>query len=378
MGTGQSGNSVDGDDEGLQDDVFPWFHIIQWCAEDAPANCVFRWDLATIQESVGALVMDAETFIATCTEQMPPNSGFTMDDDTCFAEWAGALLEWSPRLRRTRFLLVPKKMKEDIFWSRFFGTLRVVVREKIFAPAEPESEDEEKGSEDKKLSQVAVSTSASSSPRRPLATTGAPTTKSTTTSGSITAAVIATQDSTMSQAILEAYDMNPKFLQLAVRLSKEIAARDAEDSEKLEKGVQLAVDKGVLSADVDLELEDVIKVRVSTKSADEVADEIIGHLGGAASEGCIVLLHGLSGTGKGTTVAKLQDKLPNAVTWSNGNIFRSLTLLVQLYCTQNSVGIEEALRPSTLAKFCGMLEFDRFNDKFDVIGLGCQIFCRRH
>ena len=31
---------------------------------------------------------------------------------------------------------------------------------------------------------------------------------------------------------------------------------------------------------------------------------------------------GLSGTGKGTTVAKLSEKLPNVTCWSNGNVFR--------------------------------------------------------
>ncbi|CAK0800720.1 unnamed protein product, partial [Prorocentrum cordatum] len=43
---------------GLQDDVFPWFHLVQWSAEDAKANCVFSWDLARIQESVAALTQD--------------------------------------------------------------------------------------------------------------------------------------------------------------------------------------------------------------------------------------------------------------------------------------------------------------------------------
>ena len=48
---------------------------------------------------------------------------------------------------------------------------------------------------------------------------------------------------------------------------------------------------------------------------------------------------GLSGTGKGTTVAKLQSLLPNASCWSNGNIFRALTLLAVTYCeTHGAVG----------------------------------------
>ena len=63
------------------------------------------------------------------------------------------------------------------------------------------------------------------------------------------------------------------------------------------------------------------------KSADAVADAIIASLGDAPKRGCILVLQGLSGTGKGTTVAKLQATLPKCVSWSNGNVFRSLTLL---------------------------------------------------
>jgi hypothetical protein len=31
------------------------------------------------------------------------DSGFSMEDDTNFAEWAGALLEWNSELRMVRF-----------------------------------------------------------------------------------------------------------------------------------------------------------------------------------------------------------------------------------------------------------------------------------
>ena len=38
---------------------------------------------------------------------------------------------------------------------------------------------------------------------------------------------------------------------------------------------------------------------------------------------------GLSGTGKGTTVAKLSEKLPNVTCWSNGNVFRCACVRVR-------------------------------------------------
>ena len=46
----------------------------------------------------------------------------------------------------------------------------------------------------------------------------------------------------------------------------------------------------------------------------------------------LLVLVGASGTGKGTTVARLAQQLPNAVTWSNGNVFRALTLLASEWC----------------------------------------------
>merc|ERR1719197_1527862 len=106
--------------------------------------------------------------------------------------------------------------------------------------------------------------------------------------------------------------------------------RDDEDGVKLQAGINIAISKGVLSSDV--KVEPITKVSVTGKSPDEVAGEIIKVLGDAPQKGCVMTLQGLSGTGKGTTVAKLQEKLPNAQTWSNGNIFRSLTLLAVTHC----------------------------------------------
>ena len=58
--------------------------------------------------------------------------------------------------------------------------------------------------------------------------------------------------------------------------------------------------------------------------------------------GCVLVLQGLSGTGKGTTVAKLQAALPSCVSWSNGNVFRSLTLLAVTHCEQAGVAFGHA------------------------------------
>lgn len=180
----------------------------------------------------------------------------------------------------------------------------------------------------------------------------------------ITAEVLALQSSVTSAAIIEEFKANAAFVKLAERLRDEIMQRDHEDGDKLQKGIQIAIDKGVLAADI--QVEPILKVTVSGKSADEVADEIIAALGDAPKTGCVMTLQGLSGTGKGTTVDKLKEKLPNASTWSNGNIFRCITLLAVTRATEKGCSLQEVLTAEELATFCSMLEFNQFNGKFDV------------
>jgi cytidylate kinase len=74
----------------------------------------------------------------------------------------------------------------------------------------------------------------------------------------------------------------------------------------------------------------------------------------------VIVLHGFSGTGKGTTVAELQQKLPNTLTWSNGNLFRSMTLLAGAKCKELGVPLtEDALTPELLSEVSGMLKFSK-------------------
>jgi len=196
------------------------------------------------------------------------------------------------------------------------------------------------------------------------------------TAGQIDAVLLSKQDSETSQAILTAYAADPLFIKISERLTQEIMKRDKEDGDKLGNGIQKAVDKGVLPAKVDVE--PTTKVLVTGKSADAVADEIIAKLGDAPSKGCVLVLQGLSGTGKGTTVAKLKEKLPKAQTWSNGNIFRSITLLAVTWAEKEGKTLEDALAPDKLKEFCAMLEFNKFGDSttFDVKieGLGMKHF----
>lgn len=133
---------------------------------------------------------------------------------------------------------------------------------------------------------------------------------------------------------------------------------------KLAKGIQSAIDKNVLPANLVPEPYKIIDVLGRTPT--QVAQRIISDISDAAKTGCVIVLCGLSGTGKGTTVAQLKSMLPNAQTWSNGNIFRSITLLSARWCakqtkeTGNDVPIEAALTPENLATFMKCLSFGKY------------------
>jgi len=180
------------------------------------------------------------------------------------------------------------------------------------------------------------------------------------------------QDSVMSAAIIRMYESDRRFTEVSRRATAAILKRDEEDGEKLQQGIDLAIRKGVIPKYITVE--PVCKITVTGKTAEQVADGIIAGLGSAANSGCVMTLQGLSGTGKGTTVAMLKKKLPNATTWSNGNIFRSLTLLAATYAEQNNVSLAEATTPKLLDSYAKMLTFGKFNGKFDVkiSGLGLE------
>eukprot|EP00968_Pinguiococcus_pyrenoidosus_P015911 scaffold1495_cov248-Pinguiococcus_pyrenoidosus.AAC.1 len=160
---------------------------------------------------------------------------------------------------------------------------------------------------------------------------------------------------------------------MARRDGESIRTRDAEDAQKLAVGIQKAVDRGVLPAMPTPPAYQVVDVL--GKSADQVAAEICAQLPQDGS-GFVVTLVGLSGTGKGTTVSKLKASLPGASTWSNGNIFRSLTLLAVTHCEQQGVALTpEVLTAENLQTWMGMLSFGEFNGRYDIRirGLGLDL-----
>eukprot|EP00580_Thalassiosira_gravida_P004872 CAMPEP_0201651114 /NCGR_PEP_ID=MMETSP0493-20130528/42464_1 /ASSEMBLY_ACC=CAM_ASM_000838 /TAXON_ID=420259 /ORGANISM="Thalassiosira gravida, Strain GMp14c1" /LENGTH=339 /DNA_ID=CAMNT_0048127387 /DNA_START=351 /DNA_END=1370 /DNA_ORIENTATION=- len=205
---------------------------------------------------------------------------------------------------------------------------------------------------------------------------------------SITYEILSEQNATTTNAIIEHYSTSSEFLSLAKSEGDGILQRDDEDASKLQKGIDIAKEKGVL--DPQFVPEEYIEVDVLGKSPEDVADEILGTVrkggdgDGGSGGGGVVVLCGLSGTGKGTTVAKLKEKLEKedkkrVVCWSNGNIFRSVTLLAVTWCEQqedcDGFDPSKALTKENLASFMGMLEFGKFNGKFDtkITGLGLNL-----
>lgn len=190
-----------------------------------------------------------------------------------------------------------------------------------------------------------------------------------------TVELLARQDDVTTKSVISFLEKNPAFQKLAKTEANDIVVRDQEDAEKLAQGVSLAIEKGALK---NINPKPYKKIRVQGKSADEVADEIIKDLGAAKDRGCIVILVGLSGTGKGTTISKLKGKLPNACSWSNGNCFRALTLLAVQYCAKQGFKEfdEKVLTASNLRNWTGMLEFGMFRGRYDIkiSGLGVDDF----
>lgn len=139
----------------------------------------------------------------------------------------------------------------------------------------------------------------------------------------LTLALLRKQDDCCSSAVLAALQDLPAFQKLAASEGECIIRRDKEDEDKLAEGIQVAIRKGILSGKPDVS--PVHKINVVGLSAQEVTDAIVKQL--PSKEGNVIVLQGLSGTGKGTTVAKLRDALPRCVTWSNGNVFRCYTYL---------------------------------------------------
>eukprot|EP00548_Thalassiothrix_antarctica_P000466 CAMPEP_0194133374 /NCGR_PEP_ID=MMETSP0152-20130528/3577_1 /TAXON_ID=1049557 /ORGANISM="Thalassiothrix antarctica, Strain L6-D1" /LENGTH=315 /DNA_ID=CAMNT_0038828683 /DNA_START=115 /DNA_END=1062 /DNA_ORIENTATION=- len=194
----------------------------------------------------------------------------------------------------------------------------------------------------------------------------------------LTSDVLKKQNAETTNAIIDAFQDNERFLLLSKSEGDLTRSRDEEDDNKLQKGIDYAKNKGVL--DPNYVPQPYKEIDVLGKTPNQVADEILNDIfkkDNDQESSSVIVLCGLSGTGKGTTVSQLRKRMEEdhgkkVVTWSNGNIFRSVTLLAKTWSEQNSAGLDDALSKENLESFMNMLEFGTFKDKFDtrINGLG--------
>lgn len=171
-----------------------------------------------------------------------------------------------------------------------------------------------------------------------------------------------------------------------------IRRRDKEDEKKLQLGIDYAKKEGIL--DQNFVPEPYVIIDALGKSSDYVSDIIINYTAariqaneetGTTSNndfGHVIVITGLSGTGKGSVVDIIREKLSKTQqvdTWSNGNIFRSLTLLAVTWCEKRlpdgAFDAQKALTKENIQSFMAMLTFGKFNGKFDtrIQGLGLDL-----
>ncbi len=177
-------------------------------------------------------------------------------------------------------------------------------------------------------------------------------------------------DDATSNFIIEYLKNDDGFIELAKKETARILKRDQDDLEKLEKGIQYSIKRGILRSDISIP--SAKKVFVENKNSDEVADEILSQVAGNADVGgVLVAIDGLSGTGKGTTVKKLLKKMPNSLPWSNGDVFRSLTYFVVNYLNSHKINFsEKELAPDLMKEAVGKIAFEENKNGFDLFVIG--------
>jgi len=188
--------------------------------------------------------------------------------------------------------------------------------------------------------------------------------------------ILKKQDSTSTNAIISHLVNNSSFQKLSEYEGLLISNRDKEDDIKLQAGIDHAISEGVLENITPDPYKDVY---VDGKTPLEVSQEMLAGLGEDwTNSSFAIVLCGFSGTGKGTTVSCLKNILQseysrNVCCWSNGNIFRSISLLALTYCQNNDIKeVSDALTTDNIASWMSMLQFCKSDEEWDTMisGMG--------
>ena len=116
----------------------------------------------------------------------------------------------------------------------------------------------------------------------------------------ISYSLLSKQNAETSNALIEEFASSSDFAELAKKEGDAILARDQEDADKLQVGIDYAKEKGVI--DPNYVPEPYVQIDVLGKTPDEVSDVIVSHVdkqkSGGNDAGSVIVLCGLSGTGK--------------------------------------------------------------------------------
>jgi hypothetical protein len=111
----------------------------------------------------------------------------------------------------------------------------------------------------------------------------------------LTLKLLQQQDAKTTAAIIKILSQNKTFVSFSESEAQDIIDRDNEDGVKLQAGIEYAINKGVLPQIEPPEYKDI---DVIGKTPDDVCKIIVKDMGNAAQKGGVVVLCGLSGTGK--------------------------------------------------------------------------------
>jgi len=195
----------------------------------------------------------------------------------------------------------------------------------------------------------------------------------------VTYEILKKGDASSTNAIISHLSQNTSFERVSEHEGRLIANRDKEDDEKLQAGIDYAISEGVLDKITPEPYKDIY---VDGKTPIDVCNEMLASLDDDwKSKSLAIVLCGFSGTGKGTTVSCLKKMFTNEYKrnvscWSNGNIFRSISLLASTYCKNNNVDdVSDALTTTNISNWMNMLKFTKnSNNEWDTMisGMGLQ------
>mmetsp|Transcript_100144 Transcript_100144/g.188656 ORF Transcript_100144/g.188656 Transcript_100144/m.188656 type:complete len:178 (-) Transcript_100144:9-542(-) len=122
-------------------EVFPWTDLVSRAADSwkfkAAGNRDGSWSdpgsdellfvLEKAEPRIRELTASTDKFLETC--HCDDAAGAAMVLPT----WAAALLEQIPELSETRYRLVPRRLSEEVFWSRYFTAVFSIIIEELEA-----------------------------------------------------------------------------------------------------------------------------------------------------------------------------------------------------------------------------------------------------